>query len=144
MTFATQFDARKERGKQLGVVPRLGNEVGGATLQRPHRLVGIGIRRHEDDYCLRIAVQNVLQPLKTFFAADGIAREIHIQQHDVGMQQLVESVYLFGLFRHTDILYQWLQQQIQRKENVFVVVNDEYFAFFPFHLCFVLSFRWQR
>ena len=69
---------------------------------------------------------------------------LHIQQHDVGMQQLVESVYLFGLFRHTDILYQWLQQQIQRKENVFVVVNDEYFAFFPFHLCFVLSFRWQR
>ena len=61
------------------------------------------------------------------------------------MHELVEAVCLFRTFRHPYVLHQRLQQQVQRKENVFIVVDDEHFSFFLFfHIfgLFLLSARY--
>ena len=129
VAFAAEFYAGEERRQQLAVVPRLGDEVRGAALQCTYRLVGIGIGRHHDDHRLRVAVQDVFQPLEAFLAADGIAPEVHIQQYHVGTEQVHEPVRLLRLRRHAEVLHQRLQQQVQREEDVLVVVNDEYLSF---------------
>ena len=135
MAFPAQLDAARERCQQLRIVPRLRDEVRGAALQRPHRLVGIGVGRHEYDHGLRVAMQDMLQPLEALFAADGVACEIHVEQHHVGLQAFVEPVDLLRLLRHADVLHPRLQQQVQRKENVLVVVDDEHLAFLFLHIC---------
>ena len=139
MPFLAELDACRERSQQLGIVPRLRDEVRGAALQGPHRFVGIGVGRHEYDHGLRVAVQDVFQPLEALFAADGVALEVHVEQHHVGLHHVEELVNLFGSRRDADVLHLRLEQQVQSKENVFVVVNDEYLSFSFVHSCLFIE-----
>ena len=105
MPFLAQFYPCKECRQKLGVIPGLGDEVCGTALQSPYCFISIGVGSHEDDDSLCIAVQDVLQPLEALLSADSIACEIHIQQHHIGMQQIIEPVNLFGILRHADVFY---------------------------------------
>ena len=80
MTFLTEFDTCKKGRQQFGVVPRLGDEIRSTALQRTHRLISIGVCRHQDYHRLCIAMQDVLQQLEALLATDSITPEVHIQQ----------------------------------------------------------------
>ena len=55
-------------------------------------------------------MQDMLQPLETLLAADNITLIVHVEQHYIGMNQVVELVDLLRSGRHTDVLNQRLQQ----------------------------------
>ena len=139
MAFLTELDACRERCQQLGVVPGLRHEVRGAALQGAYRFVGIGVGRHENDHGLWVAVQDVFQPLEALFAADGVALEVHVEQHHVGLRHVEELVDLLGSRRDAYVLHVRLEQQVQRKEDVFVVVDDEHLSFSFVHSCLFIE-----
>ena len=129
---AAQLHARGEGGQQLFLLPGFGNEVRSPRLDGTHSLVGVRVSGHEDNHRLRVNAQDLLQAVKSFLTAHHIAAEVHVQQHDVGLESRHE---VFQPFRAGDDLYflgVGLKQQVEGEKHVFVVVYNQYFSKF-FH-----------
>ena len=76
---AAQLHTRRQRGQQLFLLPRFGNEVRSSRFDGPYSLVGVRIGGHEDNHRLRVYVQDLLQTVEAFLSAHHIAAEVHIQ-----------------------------------------------------------------
>lgn len=76
---------------------------------------------------------DLFQAIKSLLSADGITPEIHIQQNNIGMKGRHEMFDAGGLCGYFNFFYIRFQQQVERKEHVLVVVNNQYFSFL-FHV----------
>ena len=119
-----QFERRTYQFDQLGVVPGLGEEVGGARLDARHRQPDRAPGRHQEHRQRGMAFAHPGQQGQAFFAA-GLQREVHILQHQVdrlARQQLKGFSRAGGAQRLETGL---LEQQGQRDQHRAVVVDDE-------------------
>lgn len=118
----------RQGGQQLFVLPRFRHEVCGAHLDGAHRLVRVGVGCHHHHCCGRVGVENGFQGVETLLPADGVAAEVHVEQYDVGREGLHEVRDTLWRLADPDRRSPVSQKEIEGKEHVAVVVDDEYFS----------------
>ena len=80
-----QGGRRFYRCHQPVVIPRLGDEIGGAALHRLDSDIDAAIGRNDDDDGAGVEHLDGLQRLEAFDAAALATRKIHVEQHDIGV-----------------------------------------------------------
>ena len=127
---AAQLHTRRQRGQQLFLLPRFGDEVRSTRLDSPHGLVSIRIGSHKDDHRLRVDVQNLFQAVETFLPAHHVAAEVHVQQDNVGLERGHEVFQPFGAGAYLYLLSVGLKQQVEGEEHILVVIYNQYLTKF--------------
>ena len=137
MSAEAELQGSRYGGQQFVVLPGLGDEVRGSLLDSLHSFLRITVGGDEDDHCLRVKFQYLLQPGKAFASADSVAAEVHVQQDDVVANARQQGQHLARIVEGSHLFGQRAQQHFQGEEDVFVVVYDEYFSFFHGALFFI-------
>ena len=119
-----EFECRRDGCQHLLVLPGFRDEIGGSRFDSADGLFRIRIGSDQDDDSLGRYFADAFQPVKAFFSADGICREIHIEQDDIVFGSRYEPVDFFRVRAGRNTFCQRAEQHFQRKENVFVVVDN--------------------
>jgi hypothetical protein len=78
-----QFQQVAHRGQQAGVVPGLGDVVGGAGLDQVHGSLQVGPGREQDDRYVGVQGAQLPEQGDAFFARSGLAAEVHVLDDQV-------------------------------------------------------------
>ena len=70
-------------GQQAGVVPGLGDVVGGAGLDQVHGSLQVGPGREQDDRYVGVQGAQLPEQGDAFFAGGGLAAEVHVLDDQV-------------------------------------------------------------
>jgi hypothetical protein len=108
--------------RQLGVVPGLGEEVGGAGLHAAHRQRDRAPGRHQQHRQRRLGGADIGQQLQAFLAA-GLQREVHVLQHQVDRARAAGQRLLRVVGAHR-VVARLLEQQGQRHLHRAVVIDN--------------------
>ena len=123
-----------ERGHQLFVLPRFDDEVEGSPFHPFYSQLDVGICREEYDLHPGVHLLDLPGPVEAFVAGIDAGVEIHVQQHDVGLE-LLQRRYERYRRRYGPYLREMHgQQYFQRPADAGVVVNDQYLPGFGSHL----------
>ena len=74
-----------------------------------------------------------MKHVETLPAVGPAVTEVHVHKHYVGLYHLIEAYQLVGACSHADFIDQRLQQHVETKENVLVVVDNQNLSFL-FHV----------
>ena len=123
-----QLTGGHEGGQQLVVVPGLHYKIGSAFLQGPYRQLDVAIGGDQDHHHARVDLQNPLEPAEAFAAVGGARGVVHVEQDDVEGFVLKQLRYPVRVRFGPDDREVLLQEQAPRGEDIFLVINDQYFA----------------
>ena len=134
-----QLHRRRNGSQQFLLLPRLRNKVNRPRLDSTHRLLRIGISGNKNHHRLRILFQYPVQPEITLVATVHIPIEIHVQQYHIGTEIIHKVLNHIGISRHFNLLHMLLQQQVERKQNVLVIIYNQYLTFSLHHSIVLIS-----
>ena len=112
-------------GEQPLVRPGLGDEVGGAALHRLDRDVDPAMGGDHHHHRLRVALQDLAEPVEALGGVGRAAAEIGVEQDDVGAVAVDRRHRVLGRLEGGDLLEQVAQQQPGRQQDVGIVVDDD-------------------
>jgi hypothetical protein len=112
-------------GEQPLVRPGLGDEVGGAALHRLHGDVDAAMGGDHHHHRLRVALEDLAEPLEAFGGIGGAAAEIGVEQDDIGAIALERGHCLLRRLKRRHVLEQVAQQQARRQQDVGIVVDHD-------------------
>ena len=108
-TAETKFESRQYGCQHLFVLPGFRDKVGCAGFDGTYGLLCVRVGGDQDNDSFRRDFQYPFQPVEAFFAADGIRREIHIQQNDVILVSGHQPVDFFRIGTGGDAFHAWTQ-----------------------------------
>ena len=118
-----EFEGGRDGCQHLFVLPGFRDKVGGTCFDGTDGFFRIRIGGDQDHDRRGRYFADAFQPVKTFFAADGIGGKVHIEQDHVVFGSRHQAVDLFRVGAGRNAFRQRAKQHLQSKEYVFVVVD---------------------
>ena len=114
-----------DRREQPLVRPGLGDEIGGAALHRLDRRLHAAMSGDHDHHRLRIAAQNLRQPLEALGRIGRAAREIGIEKDDVRPLRFHCRDRFLRALEGADLREQIAQKEPRGEQDVGIVIDDD-------------------
>ena len=129
-----EFDGTPHSVEQFLSIPWLWYEIHRSGLDGSYRLFGIDISGDEQHHAPWVVLQYACEPFISLLAADGIAMEVHVEYDDIGMERIHKLDDTLRIGRHSHCLHVWLEQHVERKKYILVVIDNEDSSFFIFYI----------
>ena len=123
-----------ERLYKLVILPRLDYEVKCSALHSFYGQLDVGISREQHDLDVLAALLDLAEPVKPFVAGIYVSMEIHVEKDDVGLEisNPADKFHRRRYDLHLSEMHR--QEQLERRPDSAVVVNDKYLSLAFCHL----------
>ena len=115
---------RAQGRKQLRIVPGLLHEIGGAALHGFHRQPDAAPSRHHDHGQGAVELLHARQQVQAFLAGSRVEGVVQVHQQHVVLAVVQPIQHGFRRVYRFDLVAFPLQQQVQRFQNIRLVVGD--------------------